>query len=149
MAGTVVSMIDQILYISRTSQDFESDDLEAILLCCRRNNFELAVTGALTMIDDWFLQVLEGPSDTLDMLIGLIGTDRRHREMRILARQSVERRSFPDWSMGHVLTEGAKEEWRALVKAAHRSDTESDAVDTIMVRLRDAKLSGRTIVDRV
>lgn len=47
----------------------------------------------------WFLQVLEGPSDTLQKLYIKIEKDPRHKNSRILYDEPAKFRTFTRWTM--------------------------------------------------
>ena len=47
-----------------------------------------------------FLQVLEGNEKVVDELIDQIRKDPRHTNLQILSRKAIQRRQYPDWSMG-------------------------------------------------
>lgn len=91
--------IEQILYISTISPS-EKVDLSAILASARRNNQVHDITGLLLFNGKRFLQVLEGPADSVTATYERITRDRRHRAQVVLSRRRVERREFGDWSMG-------------------------------------------------
>lgn len=52
------------------------------------------------MIDDVFIQVLEGEGAPLNQLVANIGGDPRHRDMTIVSDIGIEARDFSGWSMG-------------------------------------------------
>ncbi len=47
-----------------------------------------------------FLQVLEGPEEHIAIIYRSIERDPRHRDLRLLRREQIDRREFEDWSMG-------------------------------------------------
>ncbi|MCG6119891.1 MAG: BLUF domain-containing protein [Blastomonas sp.] len=96
---TGAPVIEQLLYISTVSPG-ETVDLETILAIARRNNRAAGITGLLMYNGKRFLQVLEGPSEAIEATFDRIRRDPRHRGHVLLARKTVERREFGDWSMG-------------------------------------------------
>jgi len=90
----------QISYISQASAPMSAEQLLALLMQCRTNNLARDVTGMLLYGNGTFLQVLEGEEAVVDALVDRIATDPRHVGMRRLARRTVERRQYADWSMG-------------------------------------------------
>jgi len=93
-------LIEQLLYISTVSPH-AAVDLESILAAARRNNRANDITGLLMFNGKRFLQVLEGPAGPIDATFERIRRDSRHRGQVLLARKSVARREFGDWSMGY------------------------------------------------
>jgi len=116
--------IEQLVYISRSSQPLTSPlDVADILEQASRNNPFLALTGVLTWSGDTFVQLLEGPSDALDVIMAKLLFDPRHSDIDILAREPVSERTFPEWSLvfamftprtGADLTKLLQQERRAL-----------------------------------
>jgi hypothetical protein len=64
-----------------------------------RNNALFRLTGALAYCDGCFVQLLEGPAASLDGLMPILETDRRHYDIDILDRVTVRERAFPEWAM--------------------------------------------------
>jgi len=116
--------IEQLVYISRSSQPLSSPlDVADILEQASRNNPLLNLTGVLTWSGDTFVQLLEGPSDALDVMMAKLLFDPRHSDIDILAREPVSERTFPEWSLvfamftprtGVDLTKLLQQERRAL-----------------------------------
>ncbi len=48
-----------------------------------------------------FMQLLEGSADVLDALVEAIKLDTRHGSVTVILQREIERRTFPDWSMGY------------------------------------------------
>lgn len=70
-----------------------------ILAVSQRNNDRDGLTGALAINDGWFLQVIEGPTETLDRLLRRLEADPRHKAIEILQREPITDRLFDSWSM--------------------------------------------------
>lgn len=92
--------IFQLMYVSTSSWKLDNGELSAILDVSRANNRRLGVTGLLLHLDHGFLQILEGPEDSVMEVFGRIERDQRHIGVRVLFRQHVPERLFGDWSMG-------------------------------------------------
>lgn len=90
----------QIVYVSTASWAMSFEDLNAILDASRRNNARRGVTGMLLHLDHGFLQVLEGPKDTVLEVFAAIERDPRHIGLRILMQHDVRQRLFAKWTMG-------------------------------------------------
>ena len=90
--------LTQLIYYS---QPFGFDDamLDGILLQARRNNGRNALTGALIVRGDLYLQLLEGEDAAVTATFARIRTDNRHLAVKLLSSESVAQRMFPDWTM--------------------------------------------------
>ena len=93
----------QIVYRSTTtaSGGRAADDIPDILRqAVARNGIE-GITGLLYTEEDAFLQVIEGPPDSMSDLMGRLSEDGRHRDLTILVDRPVDDREFGDWTMIH------------------------------------------------
>ena len=70
----------------------------APLNAARTRNISLDVTGMLMLADETFCQILEGSFENVNGLLERIKRDRRHSNVRLLQRQAIRTRSFPDWT---------------------------------------------------
>ena len=95
-------MIQQIVYVSRAVKLMSSIDLSVLLEQSRKRNSELSLTGMLLYKDKSFIQLLEGPSESVKMVIECIKKDRRHIKFSTLVDKEVKSRAFNQWSMSFV-----------------------------------------------
>ncbi len=86
----------QILYASVCGGGI---DLDAILQQSRHNNAVDGITGLLWFDGGHFLQVLEGPADSVANAYARIAADPRHRDVRVLSDRQIDEREFGYWSM--------------------------------------------------
>ncbi len=93
-------MLWQLIYTSRASKPFTLDELANLLSHSRVNNARLGITGILLHDHGHFMQILEGRLRLIEPLYDRIATDSRHEDISLLAKFSVERRVFDNWSMG-------------------------------------------------
>lgn len=92
--------MEQIVYISTArALQLDSSLIEDILQASRRNNRRDGLTGLLVVGGRRFLQVIEGPTASLDAAYKRIRADGRHFALVQLARGPIAQRSFPDWDM--------------------------------------------------
>jgi hypothetical protein len=107
---TVAGSLYRMIYCSRnviaraipeaaTPEGMEQE-IRAILATARRCNTASNVTGALLFTASGFAQVLEGPREVVEQTFERISSDPRHTDVTALSFTPIERRSFPDWSMG-------------------------------------------------
>ena len=92
----------QLFYASSASVPFSEADLHALLKKARKVNTGLGVSGMLLYAEGSFFQVLEGPADTVEDLYNAIKGDRRHKNVRRIAKLPIDTRDFADWSMAHA-----------------------------------------------
>jgi hypothetical protein len=89
-----------LVYASVASRKMTDTDLKQILLVSRRKNQDNLITGMLLYMDPFFIQALEGDISTLEQSFSIINQDPRHEKIRIIYKQPVPERIFPEWNMG-------------------------------------------------
>ncbi len=110
-----MSTLAFLVYVSSSVELLDGPALVELLRGCRENNARLGVTGLLLYHEGNFIQVLEGEPGVVEALYAHIERDRRHRGCLILLRGPIERRIFPDWSMGFRNVAQVPEAERAAV----------------------------------
>lgn len=90
-----------IIYASWCQRPPGLETLLAILKTSRANNAAHRISGALLLVDSAFVQLLEGPAEAVDRLLGNIRRDRRHQGLVMLLEERHGPRTpmFADWSM--------------------------------------------------
>jgi hypothetical protein len=84
-----------------------SDDLAEILEQSEARNAVNAITGALLVTHDHYVQMLEGQREAVEACYQRIRRDARHSHLDLIVLGPAEVRLFPDWSMSAVhLSEG-------------------------------------------
>lgn len=86
----------QIFYHSRAA---ERVDVGSIMASSKRNNGMDGITGLLVFDGQTFLQVLEGPRDSVSAAFDRIQADPRHRDVTVIRDDTVADRDFAYWSM--------------------------------------------------
>lgn len=95
--------LERIIYRSRATGSTGSLlNMAAILSESQRNNDRDGLTGALAAHDESFIQVLEGPAQTLDNLLRRLSGDPRHSGIVILDRAPIRERLFGGWAMANA-----------------------------------------------
>lgn len=89
----------RVIYTSRRVHPDSDADVYAILAAARRNNGMDGVTGLLWTDKGAFLQLLEGPPDSVDMTFDRISKDPRHADVVVLEESECAERAFGDWAM--------------------------------------------------
>jgi hypothetical protein len=86
-------------YLSTASKQFDSAELRAMLKEAHARNTEVGITGMLLYKDAQFMQILEGPAETVTATYSRISKDPRHHGIIVLVQGTVQERRFPGWSM--------------------------------------------------
>ncbi|MCV6577149.1 MAG: BLUF domain-containing protein [Cohaesibacter sp.] len=92
-------MLKRVIYFSSQTYFLKVQDLKKLLAQCKKNNKAKDLTGLLIYKDGSFCQTVEGEEEPLDMLIGKLSKDPRHKNMLILDYRSIQMRRFKRWSM--------------------------------------------------
>ncbi|RYF52965.1 MAG: BLUF domain-containing protein [Cytophagaceae bacterium] len=90
-----------IVYLSSSKGLLSDDDLAHILHQSQKNNRASGITGILRYFNGSIIQVLEGPEERVKALYETISRDTKHTQVIKLYSDSIEHRSFSDWSMGY------------------------------------------------
>jgi len=94
-------MLQSLVYMSSSTEPFDDDALEDVLVHARARNTADGLTGLLVHRDGRFMQLLEGPYDAVLSTYQRILADDRHDDVRLLAEESIHTRRFPEWSMAY------------------------------------------------
>jgi hypothetical protein len=92
----------RILYSSKTHDRLSETDLTKLLLQSRENNLRVNVNGILCYNHTDFIQVLEGPENTVINLYQKILNDDRHHECKLINISLSNKYIFKNWSMGYI-----------------------------------------------
>ena len=93
-------MLYSLVYTSQSTHPFSHEALLELLDKARVANAGLGVTGMLLYKDEAFIQALEGEQATVTDLAEKISRDPRHHAYFVCSQQNIDKREFPDWSMG-------------------------------------------------
>ena len=93
--------IKQLVYISKATVPFTTDSLKELTEVANVNNEKLNVTGCMVYASGYFLQLLEGSAESVDILYRKIEKDDRHKGTKLLLETKVDedRRLFDKWFM--------------------------------------------------
>jgi hypothetical protein len=92
-------MLIRHFYVSEIADGITDLDVQVILGVAQVKNRRLDLTGMLAQGDRHFAQVLEGRAEAVAALMDRIRCDPRHREVRTLLEEPIERRQFARWAM--------------------------------------------------
>ena len=96
------SSIERLVYRSRVVHPAPMTALEDILPVAQAGNARWGITGALGYTGRTYVQLLEGPAESLDSLLERLRSDLRHTELRVLARGPAAGRLVTGWSMARI-----------------------------------------------
>jgi hypothetical protein len=96
-----MNTLDQLVYCSRSrlGPDEATEAIADIVHVAAFLNARHGITGALTLQDGVFIQVLEGAPSALDILMLHLHFDQRHDDIVVMARGRIDRRAFAAWGM--------------------------------------------------
>lgn len=92
----------RLLYMSQKTPGTTDAQVRDILGSAKRNNQVSGITGVLVHGGGMFMQILEGPEQSVLRTYVKILDDRRHADCQILQISPAEERLFPVWSMGMI-----------------------------------------------
>ena len=95
-------MLVRLIYASRARETITHETIEGILAASRQRNPQQGITGVLCYSDTTFVQVLEGGRAQVNRLYGRLLRDDRHRDVILLAYESIDERQYSSWTMGKI-----------------------------------------------
>lgn len=125
----------QIVYFSKPTRSMSLKEVRELLIKAQINNHFKDVTGMLLFDGNSFLQVLEGPKETVMALYEKIEHDPRHTQCTTLVEREVPQRDFGQWSMGLAHIEG--EHMKSLpgltdIQSARKMLSDSGAAESLV-----------------
>jgi len=126
--------IRSLIYVSDASPQLSPDDLEAIHHAAVTLNALDGVTGLLVYNGDRFMQIVEGAADAIEDLLQRLSRDPRHANLSVRSDQTVETKSFPDWSMSLLKVSAGRFEARDDLEPLLPPDVDA----SVRVKLLDA-----------
>lgn len=94
-----MSSLTSLVYMSAAVDDLTDGQLVDMLREARLRNQALGVSGLLLAKGGRFMQVLEGPSWSVEDRFAVIERDPRHQDVKSLSREPIETRRFDGWAM--------------------------------------------------
>lgn len=91
----------ELTYESVAKIGLTTVDIEEILKTSRTNNADNGVTGCLIYYNNKFIQILEGTQQAVRETYNKIKIDRRHSEVRLIAENATDEKTFPQWGMAY------------------------------------------------
>ncbi|OHX67462.1 BLUF domain-containing protein [Flammeovirga pacifica] len=88
-----------LCYISTRKELLDDDILKEILVHSRKKNKEKELTGLLLLLDNKFIQILEGDEKVVNDLYKIISNDTRHNTIQKIYSGEIDQRNFVSWDM--------------------------------------------------
>jgi Sensors of blue-light using FAD len=98
VAVSTMENLIHVIYVSSAAPDIPEHDTVKFLNEARRANRKNDVSGMMLYIGGSFLQLLEGEAPKVDIVCQTIFRDKR--QMRMVLREPIPEREFPEWTMG-------------------------------------------------
>lgn len=94
-----------LAYVSKSNvpESEIAQECRRILAGAKERNMSCGVTGFLVYRAGYFVQILEGPAASLELIYSRIVLDPRHGQLRVLYKGPLESRNFGRWSMEYSI----------------------------------------------
>jgi hypothetical protein len=92
-------MLHSLIYVSTAIDKLSLASFSSLAQRASDRNALLDVTGILLYSDGNFMQCLEGPKESIDILMKTIAADPRHFGLMVLWEGKISKREFPGWGM--------------------------------------------------
>jgi hypothetical protein len=96
-------MLHQVIYISYLKHTFDECDFINQLMMSRQSNAQNNITGMLFYANGKYIQLIEGPKNSVIQLMGNIHQDERHYDIEIIADTAINYRNFAGRNMDYRL----------------------------------------------
>lgn len=109
----------QIAYVSRRAPGVGDDEVvDEIALPSYRRNRNMDITGCLWFDTAYFVQFLEGPSESVLSTYGRICRDRRHGDVREVVSREIGERAFGRFAL-QVVRDDAMDPVQQLIQSMY------------------------------
>jgi len=99
-------MLHQVIYTSYLKHAFNESDFINQLMLSRQQNAQNNITGMLFYANGKYIQLIEGPKNSVIQLMGNIHEDERHYDIEIIADTPISYRNFAGRNMDYKLFAG-------------------------------------------
>jgi hypothetical protein len=89
--------VREIVYFSTAAESQAEADIADVVAASYRHNVRDRITGLLVAGGHRYLQIVEGPPEPLEAMLGRIRRDRRHVGVTVLVDRHLPSRSFTSW----------------------------------------------------
>ena len=92
----------RLIYSSASVEPLTPAMVGALLTRSRERNEAVGISGLLVVMNDDFMQVLEGEDEVVDALFERIRSDQRHCSLTLLSREIISHPAFAGWSKAFI-----------------------------------------------
>jgi hypothetical protein len=117
--------LTQLLYVSTSNPSGAKIDLPKIVEQSRHNNALDGVSGLLWSDGKRFLQVLEGPAESVSTTFDRIKGDTRHHAIVVLHQRAITEREFGTWTMAQRRADDTADDFDAKMQRLLRNASET------------------------
>lgn len=114
-------MLSQLIYVSNRKPTCTQQEIDNILISCKKNNPPLNITGVLLYSDTKFIQLVEGDAKVIMALYDKIKLDNRHSNPVMISYGAIKEKSFPSWHMGNKKFSGSDVEFKTDITAMDKA----------------------------
>ncbi len=93
----------KLIYASTASKLLDINELKELVDTAKKNNTEHGETGFLCTDGKHFLQLIEGEQHEVEALLVNLKSDFRHRKIKTICLEEIDKPLYPEWRMGAVL----------------------------------------------
>lgn len=143
----LTSALRQVVYLSHSvNPTLTHDELQDIVITCRRRNTLLGITGLLLYRDGSVVQYLEGTEVSIRLVLESIKRDPRHTGMLFVLDREIDKRDFPTFSIAFQNPDYTKamNEW-ADTQSKELTEDEQKAFDNTLAAVNDPPQMSRAI----
>ena len=141
----VEDVVYRLIYRSRSRIPAQTQraELGELFTAARAHNKGKHITGALLLLDDIFVQTLEGDEQEVQALLARIRADTRHDSLEVLDTSLVAGRVFARWAMAKVAEAEDQPDINLIAheKGIHTAASRGDATpeqEGVLKVMRDA-----------
>ena len=94
------SALRRVMYLSQATQRLSQQEIYKLCSTAASRNTRTGITGVLVCVAGCFMQVIEGPKQAIDELMGRLSKDKRHHQITVVVDEGITQRAFAEWNMG-------------------------------------------------
>ena len=102
MNDETIKLFKSLIYVSTAKESVDDEAVMDILQVSWRHNHNSDISGMLIYDDKHFVQLLQGPINTVDTLYDKISRDIRHHSIELIGTELLARKDVNGWGMGFI-----------------------------------------------
>ncbi len=102
MNDETIKLFKSLIYVSNAEVSMDYEKAMDILQVSWRHNHNSDISGMLIYDDNHFVQLLQGPINTVDTLYEKISNDTRHHSIELIGSELLARKDVSGWGMGFI-----------------------------------------------